>query len=60
MAAADPGMLASLFLASSRSLAARSHRETYAPIVLRYKGECIRMLNKAIDSEGQYVLAQKR
>ncbi|KAH6669676.1 hypothetical protein F5X68DRAFT_236372 [Plectosphaerella plurivora] len=51
-AAMDAGMLSAVFLAAARSLSRRQHPEIYAPVALRYKAECLRLLNLAIASEG--------
>jgi transcription factor-like protein len=48
----DEGMLSAVFLAASRSLSRRQHPKVYAPIALRYKAECLRLLNLAITAEG--------
>lgn len=52
LAAADPGMLAGLLMASCRDLATMRHVEIYSAQVLKYKAECMRLLQQALVTEG--------
>lgn len=51
-AAMDAGMLSTIFLVASRSLSKRQHPEIFGPIAMKYKAECLRLLNIAIAAEG--------
>ena len=50
MAVSDPGVMASLFLAASRNLASRRHKEIYEPLAERYRGECLKLLRAELAS----------
>lgn len=55
MAATDAGVLAGVLLVASRHLSTLKNAEIYANQALKYKTECIRMLNLALSLEGQSV-----
>lgn len=52
LAAVDPGMLAGLLMASCRDLASMRHVEIYAAQILKYRAQCMRLLQEAIETEG--------
>ncbi|KAK7427384.1 hypothetical protein QQZ08_006153 [Neonectria magnoliae] len=55
LAATDTGMLATLFLASCRTLSNYQHEEFYATLALQYKGQCITTLKSALEHEGDMI-----